>query len=188
MNTVVAICGRSGAGKDAGAARLVGMGFTSMKFAAPLKDAVSTLFGLTAEQVHGATRDVVDPRHGRTPREILQFVGTEMFQHKLQELCPGCGRRFWADNLCDRLRSHVGDVVITDMRFQHELDALMELDPAAYRVVALRVRRPGQPRSGRVAAHASETELERIDCAEVLNDGTLDELNAAVARAAGAGI
>ena len=96
-SVVVALCGAKHSGKDLSADWLVqNKGYTHLKFSAPLKDAVASLFGFTPPQMHGRDRESVDPRWDRSPREILQFVGTEMFQYKLQELMPTIGRRFWA--------------------------------------------------------------------------------------------
>ncbi len=170
---VVALCGRTQSGKDTAAQGLLRAGWTREMFAGPLKAGCRELFGLTDAQVHGDERDVVDARYLRTPRQILQFMGTEVFQYKVQELLPDVGRGFWAKALCDRVRACSGHVVVTDLRFQHEVDALMQLDRAEFEVVVLKiVRRP----AGRACPHASETELDAIRCPVVLNDCTAREL------------
>lgn len=170
---VVAICGRKQHGKDCAAMSLVATGFCHEKFASPLKQACALLFSFDDDQVHGAKKDAVDPRWGKTPREILQFVGTEMFQYKMQEILPDVGRGFWARSLVERIaRSDADRFVISDMRFQHELDALNGIPDC--RVVGIRVVREcvvcDDP-------HASESELDDIrPVVEIRNDGSKEDL------------
>jgi hypothetical protein len=184
--TVVAFCGRKRSGKDTAAQCLVDRGFRHEKFAAPLKTACSQLFGLGESQVHGDDKDRLDERWGCTPRRILQFVGTELFQHAVQELLPGVGRGFWARSLTNRILESSGHVVITDMRFQHELEALRALDAEVFEVVSIRVRRSRDPEDPEDDEHASETELEQVECDEVVhNDGDREELAARVRRLLG---
>ena len=170
--TVVAICGRKGAGKDTAAAALVDAGFKHEKFAAPLKAACRELFGLTEAQVEGADKDVYDARWKRTPREILQFVGTEVFQYRIQDLLPGVRRGFWATSLVNRICAGTDDVVISDMRFPHELEALRS-SLADCIVVPVKVVRPALSDGD---THPSETEMDGIDCDTIVNDGRVDEL------------
>lgn len=170
---VVAICGRKQHGKDCAALNLVKAGFIHEKFASPLKQACSLLFGFSEEQVHEDKKDVIDPRWNKTPREILQFVGTEMFQYKMQEILPDVGRGFWAKSLVHRISSSDADrFVISDMRFQHELDALNEIDDC--RIVAIRVVRDCMNCDD---CHASETELGNITpVVEIGNNGSKEDL------------
>lgn len=166
---IVALCACKHSGKDVCANYLVQTaGFTHEKFAGPLKETCMKLFDLNDEQVHGNSKDVMDHRWGQTPRAIMQFVGTEMFQHKLQELLPHLGRNFWSRSLVNRvLRSRADKVVISDMRFQHELDALLELRAHGYRVTAIRIDRPGLMRDD---MHPSETEFEAIQPVTVVSN------------------
>jgi len=170
---IVAICGAKGHGKDCIAEQLSrAFGFTHEKVASPLKSVCVQLFGFDDEQVHGGLRDVVDDRWGVSPRRVLQFVGTEMFQFQLQQLLPHVGRAFWAKSLVSRIaRSGAERVVVSDMRFPHELSALRELESRDYRIVALRIERAGAPEDD---AHPSETEFRDIRPVHVVrNDGDL---------------
>jgi len=160
---VVAIYGRRGAGKDTLAETFVREGWAHEKFSAPLKDAVAALFSLSADQIHGRPDlGADDPRElpsawGPTPRRILQHVGTELFQHALAPLLPEVGRAFWARSLVQRVAASADErpVVISDMRFPHEL---AELRAAGWDVTAVLVRRG----SCAPDAHGSETEMDAI--------------------------
>lgn len=185
VRTIVALCGKKGCGKDTAAKALLDKGWTGEKFAGPLKDACRTLFGFDESQVEGHLKDVVDPRWETTPRAILQFMGTEVFQYKINDVLPGIGRHFWTRSLVQRIHSTEGDIVITDMRFQHELDALRAMDPSSYKVVSIKIHRDGACAEARgVCAHASETELDSVRCDhDILNDKDVKELWYNVSRA-----
>lgn len=192
---VIAVCGKMRSGKDTVAARLCERwDFSRVAFAAPLKDAVSALFGMSVEQVEGAAKDVPDPRWDITPRRALQFIGTEVMQFAVHDhrLLPRVSpRTFWAQRLTDDILRRLLQVaspgsgpaprfVVSDLRFPHELRTLRErLEPAGARVVALRVLRGnGSPLSSSVASsHRSEREEEAIAVDDVIeNSGTLEDL------------
>lgn len=170
---VVAICGRKQHGKDCAAMDLVNAGFCHEKFASPLKQACALLFSLDDDQVHEEKKDVLDPRWNKTPRELLQFVGTEMFQYKIQEVLPDVGRGFWAKSLVQRIsKSDAERIVISDMRFQHELDTLREIKDC--RVLAIRIVRDSMKCDD---CHPSETELDDImPVHEIMNNGSKEDL------------
>lgn len=167
--TIVAMCGKKGCGKDTAAEALLSHGFAVEKFAGPLKDACKVLFGFDDSQVEGDAKDVLDARYSTTPRKILQFVGTELFQYKINEVLPGIGRSFWAQSLVRRIEAGTGNVVVTDMRFQHELDALKALAvrQAQYKVISIKICRPTEAETD---THASETELDTIECDHILHN------------------
>lgn len=174
VRTIVALCGKKGSGKDTAAQALLDKGWSGEKFAGPLKDACRTLFGFDESQVEGHLKDVVDARWGTTPRALLQFMGTEVFQYKINDVLPGIGRTFWTKSMIQRIQSSDGDVVITDMRFQHELDALQAMDPLIYKVVSIKIIRQCEHED---CSHASETELDSVRCDhDISNDKDIKEL------------
>jgi hypothetical protein len=102
---VVAICGRKRTGKDTLAALFVERGFTHMKFASPLKAGLCAIFGFTENQIEGDAKDVVDPKWGVSPRLAMQWMGTDVMQHRIGDIMPHVGRGFWAMQLINRIRS-----------------------------------------------------------------------------------
>ena len=108
------------------------------------------------------------PFWGVAPRALLQFVGTELFQHELQRVLPGVGRELWVRRLWQDAEAATR-VVISDLRFLHEYRYLKERCPE---LVVVRVERPGCEWDGR--EHSSETEFAGIPTdAVLLNDGDL---------------
>jgi len=86
-------------GKDTAADYLCSnYNFKKYNFADPLKEAMGKIFGFTHEQLYGNEKEKIDPFWGITPREILQKMGTEIFQYEvpkvIKELEP-VGRSFW---------------------------------------------------------------------------------------------
>jgi dephospho-CoA kinase len=123
----IALAGLPGAGKDVLANELIKRhGYKHLKIASFLKDTVSRLFGLSDEQVHGSQKDAVDSRWKCTPRQILQFFGTDMMQLQIQQLIPHIGRRFWVDSVL-KDQKYDQPIVISDLRFLHEYEALTDV-------------------------------------------------------------
>lgn len=178
---VVAICGRKRSGKNTLASALLesypDLYTTEMSFAEPIKRCVSDLFSLVPEQVHGDAKDAPDPRwDGVTPREIMQFFGTEMMQFKIQELLPNTWRRFWSRCLVTKAKEHLsrekGGIIVTDMRFLHEYQELKTAFGCDF--VSVRVDRPPTAAasyrdSDRANLSSSVNDLETCGCRESEN-------------------
>jgi radical S-adenosyl methionine domain-containing protein 2 len=173
---LVAFIGRSGSGKDAAASSLVDRGYVRVAVADALKRTMKLLFELTDGQLWGPGRDRVDPRLGATPRALYQ---------RLSDACrsidPMVWLRPWRAEIAGRLEA--GErVVCTDVRTLEDLEVIRALGG-----IVVRVRRSGSGAVGEAASHATETELDRVGDAEVdaviVNDGTIEELSAAVSRA-----
>jgi hypothetical protein len=128
---LVGFVGLIGSGKGtAGEILVKKYGFKPDSFAAPVKDAVAALFAWPRHLLEGDTTESRAFREepdaywslvmGRqyTPREALQKMGTEVgrnFYH----------RDLWVRSLELRVRRATTDVVITDVRFPNEVDAII---------------------------------------------------------------
>ncbi len=189
---VVALCGRRRAGKDTVAEHLCrAHGFLHVKLSRQLKDGVACFFGFTPEQVDGDEKDEVDPRWGVAPRAALQWLGTDVMQHRIAELLgPGFLRRFWATQLAHSMAAVPGKsdegcrrFVVSDVRFKHEVDVLRERF-GKEAVMCVRITRARHADAQADAdAHSSEVESDAVPCdVEVLNDGLVELLLARVER------
>jgi hypothetical protein len=103
--------------------------FIKVSLAEPMKRAVMVIFDWTDEHVNGSLKEVIDPFWGISPRQALTSLGTEWAQKTLCEMFPQfattTGRKLWVKSL---LRKYEGkDIVIADIRFQHEVDAIREI-------------------------------------------------------------
>lgn len=172
---------RMGAGKDSVADVLVrDHGFVKMSFADALKEAVSCIFGWSRELLDDQKfKATEDPFWGMTPRAVLQRVGTDAMRNRIRS-------DVWVKALELRIRNYSNSqrteprVVITDMRFPNEVEAVK-----AWGGKAVQVIRPNNMLGLAVegsASHASEHALDDYTGWDytLYNDGTLESLDTKV--------
>ena len=168
MIPIIGISGKAGSGKDTCAGFLVDRGYVRRGFADPLKDAVRAIFGLTDAQLFGAEKEVVDPFWGKSPRRIMQLLGTEAVRNQIDD-------DVWIKSMLRFAESSPRPIVVPDVRFPNEANAIL-----ATGGVVWRVERPGI-RS--VSPHPSETALDGFTFSHVIkNDGSLAMLERKVAE------
>jgi len=120
---IIGITGRKYAGKDTLGNYFVEQhGFERLAYADPLKEGTQKFFGFTHEQLYGNEKEVIDEYWGITPRQALQFVGTNLFRDHICELLPAMGKDFWINvlkrNMETKLRQNRDTkIVITDVDF-----------------------------------------------------------------------
>lgn len=170
MSRIIAVCGRKRSGKDTFADYICSKyGYENVKFAGVLKGVCRMVFGFTENQIETDEKDSIDIRYDKTPREIMQYVGTELFQFGLQEFIPSIGRLLWTNSLLDSLENK--NVVISDLRFKHEAEELKRRYPLA---MIIMIKRNNQ--SAVQDSHISENEIDSINydyCID--NNSTLSE-------------
>ena len=139
---IIGICGFQGSGKDTIADYLQNIyGFKRDSFAATLKDAVAAVFGWDRELLEGRTtesrvwRETVDPWWANrlsmpnlTPRLVLQKWGTEVARKSWHD-------DTWIASLENKLAKAHNDIVITDVRFPNEIEAIRNAGGSVIRVV-----------------------------------------------------
>ena len=122
---IIGLVGFIGSGKGTVGDILEQKGFIKDSFAKPLKDACAVMFGWSRELLEGDTemsrkwREEPDSywseKFGRefTPREALQKMGTEAGREVFH-------KDIWVISLLNRAKGK--DVVVTDVRFQNEIE------------------------------------------------------------------
>jgi len=176
---LIAVVGPKRSGKDTVAEYLIKhYDFQRYSFADPIKRAAMHMFGFTEAQMWGSTEDkeTIDPRWNISPRRMLQIIGTDLFQFDIQKhLKDGefpFGRSVWVNRFKVWYREEMDkpyDIVIADMRFHHEANAIRELNGEIWRVV-----RPSLTLNDE---HPSEKEQESILADKtIINDGDLNDL------------
>ena len=175
MKNVILINGKAGAGKDTLCEVLTETLTGKVRriaFADPLKEGCSKIFGIPLHYFYD--RDLKDAADlteygypGKTPRWLLQFVGTEMFRNKF-------GSEIWVQTAANKINNDdEHDVfIVTDCRFQNELLLGEHLKDA--NMTWLKVERPNNPTP--VFTHASEQELKALFDQTIINDSTIDAL------------
>jgi hypothetical protein len=136
-------------------------------FAQSLKRGIGMgVFGLSQDQVYNEQlKAVEDPFWEMTPREILQRAGTEAMRKEF-------GRDIWIKTLQRRCLSDPANVVISDVRFVNEAEAIK-----SWGGVVIRIDRDVQF-DARIDTHQSETDLDVwYDWDHTMqNDSTVDVL------------
>lgn len=164
-----------------------------LAFAEPLKLACEEAFGI---DMHSQDKEEVHAYWGKSPREILQYVGTEMFREQLTNLLPGISENFWVARMHYAITQgamhagfsciayEAGDVVIIpDVRFQNEVDFILNNNGSI-----IHLTRPGADGKVGIPGHASESGVtfpldpERIY--PISNNSTLEDLNEKVKQLA----
>ena len=173
ITMLVGLTGHAGAGKDTVADLLrAAHGGRKIAFAGPLKAACASLFRLTPDQLHDpVAKETLDPRWGRTPRQILQVVGTDLLRAQFDVDVFRKSARFGIEAA---LAAGETLVVVSDCRFENEAALVRELGGVVWHV-----RRA--TRGTTETAHVSEQTLAVAPSDVVVaNDGTLDDLRARV--------
>lgn len=192
---IVGIMGLAGSGKSAAAQALRDRGYIEVALADPMKRSAADWFGWDAQRLWGPSdaRNEVDPAFGCSARKVLQLMGTELGRE--------CYRNVWVDYAMriatrllrspfalgysrslgiyelgrGRMRALPG-VVIPDVRFRNEFEAIKAARGRVFRIV-----RADAGLTGEAAAHASEAEQLGIGDEEVdgviVNDGTIEDLH-----------
>ena len=121
---IIALCGYKRCGKDFASEHIVeNHDYLHYKLANKLKNIVKELFDFDDEQIEGDKKETVDSLWGISPRQAMQYIGTDVFQHHMNDLIPGIDRTFWVRTLVNEIKKNKPkNVVISDMRFMHEYE------------------------------------------------------------------
>ena len=164
--TILGIGYTARVGKDTIADYLVkNYGFVKISFADSLKRACKEIFNLSDEQVYGNLKETIDPFWQKTPRYILQKVGTDCLRN-------GFDQNIWIKSLRSKL-VFGNKYVIPDVRFINEANAVVSWGGKLVKVL-----RDNAGATGGIASHASEIELNSFDKWDymVYNDSTFEDL------------
>lgn len=174
--TIIAVCGLKQSGKDTVAKYICkNYSYVHKKIAEPLKTMCQYLFDMTNDQLEDhKLKETVDDRWGVTPRQIMQFMGTEVMQFKLSELLPHLDRTFWIQKFINSMRDvKEHNIVISDLRFVHEHEQLKHAYGKSVFVIMVE-----RPLSNDIKdMHSSEQELKQLKPDfTITNDSSLEEL------------
>jgi len=176
---LIGLCGPAGAGKNTVAEFLMdsdGGPFAQIAFADPLYECVSTITGLAVAKLKDRdVKEEVIPWLGKSPRQLLQTLGTEWGRGTVHP-------EIWIRIAMERAAKHLtfNSVVITDVRFDNEAQAVIDAGGEVWRVT-----RPGwRCLADEAAAHQSEAGVSDHLLARIIdNSGSLDDLRRQLAAA-----
>jgi hypothetical protein len=169
---LIGLCGPAGAGKNTVAELLTdsnGGPFAQIAFADPLYECVSTITGLPVAKLKDRdVKEEVIPWLGKSPRQMLQTLGTEWGRGTVHP-------EIWIRIAMERAARHqtINGVVITDVRFDNEAQAVIDAGGEVWMVT-----RPGwRCLAEEAAAHQSEAGVsDRLITRTIDNSGTMDDL------------
>ena len=181
---IIGLAGRAGSGKSTAADYLhITHNFTEISFADPLKQTCSVMFGIPLEKFYDldAKETKIDRFGGKTPRELLQIVGTDIVrQHFDKDFW--LKRAFW--RLEDiRTESDVAtNVVFSDVRFDNEARAVRHAGGIIIHIDSS-IRLPETHLDTQAASHSSERGVS-VGATDVIlkNNGDILELYAELDR------
>lgn len=179
---IIGICGKRRSGKDVVASHLVSKySFVNCKIAEKLKKMCQLLFNFTDEDLE-LTKDEINSQWQISPRQAMQFVGTEVMQFEIQNLLPGIKRNFWIKTMLDSNFGSHERIVISDLRFLHEVEAIKQCIADNNSNTKLTIIRLNRCRTHVHAAshtddHVSEQECDLIEADHIIdNAGCIDSL------------
>ena len=141
---IIAVCGKKGHGKDTFSDYLCeNYNFIKLNFADPLKQACKHIFDLTDEQIYGNKKEIVDEFWNTTPREIMQYVGTDLLRHKLKEKFSNIGDNIWVllmeKKITDILQKNPSqNIIISDLRFLNESKLIKKFGGIIFKISRLK--------------------------------------------------
>lgn len=175
---LIGIHGKAGAGKDTLASILCAKSDPRCEvfhFAWPLKRVVSAIYEL--DMYHLEDREAKEKtleRLGKSPRQIMQYVGTEVMREHL-------GETVFLNAMSHRIAKHPDArvIIIPDTRFPNELEYIRDNGG-----ITVKVTRPDALRQGTVhSSHATEREIPDEEFDYIFtNDGDLSELEKKVMK------
>ena len=179
---LIGFLGKKGVGKDTSAKLLLDdYNFTRYAFGDPVKDVVGTMFCMNDEQLYGNKKEEIDPRWNVSPRTLFQVIGTNFAQYWLMLKLPELEEKvkmkhFWVKRFemwFEEESNKNKNVVITDVRFQHEVDAIKSKNGIIIKLI-------NSDSIKSTDRHVSETESESISKKDIDytidNNSTIDEL------------
>jgi hypothetical protein len=143
---IIGFVGFIGSGKDTAADYLVNFhGFRRDSFASTLKDAIAHIFGWDRTLLEGRTKQAREWREQKdewwskrlgkdiTPRWILQYWGTDVCRNHFHD-------DIWIASLENKMRKTSDNIVISDVRFTNEIQAIHNAGG-----IVVRVKRGADP-------------------------------------------
>lgn len=156
---LIGLAGLKRSGKSTVAGMLRDYGFVEHSFAAPIRNAVADILGVSLEFLEECKEHVI-PALGVTARSMMQTLGTEWGRRMVND-------RLWLVSMAGRIAGV--DAVISDVRFDNEAEFIRQRGGKV-----VRVDRPG---SDRADDHASEAGIsESLVDYVIHNDGDLAAL------------
>jgi len=155
---IIGLVGRARSGKDTIA--LMMTSFQIRRIAQPVKDSLKSLYGWDNRHIEGPYKEVIDPYVNKSPRQAMIETAERVKRES--------GQDFFIKMLLDTWDGN--DLVIPDVRFQNEIDAIRR-----YGGVLVKVVREG------CSAFVSEDHIDTLVTDYTVQNTSLPSLHSQVA-------
>jgi energy-coupling factor transporter ATP-binding protein EcfA2 len=138
MASIIALTGKRGSGKSTLARYITHvcaereLPCVTFSFATPLKMACHIMFGGDTSHWFGNKKEEILPHLGKTPRELMQKLGTEFVRDKVDELMWVKMMQANIEQASKSLESCV--ILIDDLRFGNEAVAIREAGGTIFKI------------------------------------------------------
>jgi len=163
---IIGLSGKARSGKDTAAGMLeAAFNAKTVAFADPIRDAMRAIFGFNEAHFNGSLKEVVVPWIGKSPRQLMQTLGTEWGRNIVNNDLW----RTLAARKIEQITDSFDHAVVTDVRFENEAEMIRSMGGRVWHIV-----RDNIPT---VSAHASERGID-VHAGDVIiyNNGTMEDL------------
>lgn len=101
------------------------LNFIELNFADPLKNSIKEIFNLSEDQINGDLKEINDTKYNFTPRELMQWMGTDVFRNTFHTQFPN-SPPVWISNMEYRLKKLYpkNNIIVSDVRFNNEANLI----------------------------------------------------------------
>jgi len=161
---IIGLLGRSRAGKDTIAEYICSQYpyYQIVRLSYPLKKAVCCMYDFTMDQVESSSKETIDLRWNKTPRETIQSLTQYMMSYM--------GHDFFTKKLFQAYENgkYSNHIIIPDIRYPHDI---VEIEKRGG--IVIKVERPNNP-----VNHEFEKHIDNLQGTfTVINDKGIDDLH-----------
>ena len=121
---IIGLSGKARSGKDTAAGMLkTAFNAKTVAFADPIRDAMRVLFDFNEEHFNGSLKEVVVPWIGKSPRQLMQTLGTEWGRNIVNNDIW----RILAARKIEQITDSFDHAVVTDVRFENEAEMIRSM-------------------------------------------------------------
>lgn len=168
---IIGVTGIAGSGKDTFALAIKESEKNTdvFAFAGPLKEACKILFNFSHGQLHDPIlKEVHDERWDKSPRQILQWLGTDILRTHINQ-------DFFVLNMKQRIDASKADyIIISDVRFDNEAEFIRSLGGKV-----IKIERNMDANDGKTTKHSGHITEKGISKhlidAVIENNGSIEE-------------
>ena len=167
---IIGIAGPASVGKDTAADIMIREKpyYNKISFADPLKNMLRVGLKLSNAQLYGSEKEIIDYRYGKTPRQLMQTLGTEWGRNMInQNIWVQC-----IESLIVARENALNYYIIPDVRFESEADMIRRLGGIVLIIKGKNVIKSNHVSEQGIYGHPKDI--------TILNFGTLEQFKSTI--------